>query len=157
MRAVFEMLGVHDVVAKSLVAEPYNMIRATIDGLKHEAEPPQRRATPRQEGRRHPAEDRRGRTCRVSRPKRPRRGLIMAKTIVVKQIGLPIRRPAVQRATLIGLGLNKMHRTREARHPRSGHGRCDPALVNRGGARLSAPTLPRRATAVVFHSPCSRP
>ena len=34
-------------------------------------------------------------------------------TIVVKQIGSPIRRPAEQRATLIGLGLNKMHRTRE--------------------------------------------
>ena len=29
------------------------------------------------------------------------------------QIGSPIRRPAVQRATLIGLGLNKMHKTRE--------------------------------------------
>ena len=39
----------------------------------------------------------------------------MAKTIVVKQIGSPIRRPAVQRQTLIGLGLNKMHRTRELR------------------------------------------
>jgi large subunit ribosomal protein L30 len=37
----------------------------------------------------------------------------MAKTIVVKQIGSPIRRPAKQRATLIGLGLNKMHKTRE--------------------------------------------
>ncbi|MGH1414005.1 MAG: 50S ribosomal protein L30 [Pelagimonas sp.] len=37
----------------------------------------------------------------------------MAKTIVVKQIGSPIRRPAVQRETLIGLGLNKMNRTRE--------------------------------------------
>ena len=37
----------------------------------------------------------------------------MARTIVVKQIGSPIRRPAEQRATLIGLGLNKMHRTRE--------------------------------------------
>ncbi|MFS4581170.1 50S ribosomal protein L30 [Phaeobacter sp. C3_T13_0] len=36
----------------------------------------------------------------------------MAKTIVVKQIGSPIRRPADQRATLIGLGLNKMHKTR---------------------------------------------
>ena len=35
------------------------------------------------------------------------------KTIVVKQIGSPIRRPKVQRQTLIGLGLNKMHRTRE--------------------------------------------
>ena len=37
----------------------------------------------------------------------------MPKTIVVKQVGSPIRRPAEQRATLIGLGLNKMHRTRE--------------------------------------------
>ena len=36
----------------------------------------------------------------------------MAKTIVVKQIGSPIRRPADQRATLIGLGLNKMHKRR---------------------------------------------
>ena len=34
-------------------------------------------------------------------------------TIVVKQIGSPIRRPAKQRQTLIGLGLNKMHRVRE--------------------------------------------
>jgi len=37
----------------------------------------------------------------------------MAKTITVKQIGSPIRRPAKQRQTLIGLGLNKMHKTRE--------------------------------------------
>ena len=37
----------------------------------------------------------------------------MAKTIVVKQIGSPIRRPAKQRETLVGLGLNKMHKTRE--------------------------------------------
>ncbi len=35
------------------------------------------------------------------------------KTIVVRQIGSPIRRPAIQRQQLIGLGLNKMHRTRE--------------------------------------------
>ena len=37
----------------------------------------------------------------------------MAKTIVVKQIGSPLRRPADQRATLVGLGLNKLHKTRE--------------------------------------------
>ncbi|MBL4601707.1 MAG: 50S ribosomal protein L30 [Emcibacteraceae bacterium] len=35
------------------------------------------------------------------------------KTLKVTQIGSPIRRKADQRATLIGLGLNKMHRTRE--------------------------------------------
>ena len=34
------------------------------------------------------------------------------KTITVEQIGSPIRRPAEQRATLIGLGLNKLHRRR---------------------------------------------
>ena len=34
-------------------------------------------------------------------------------TIVVKPIGSPIRRPKEQRATLKGLGLNKMHKTRE--------------------------------------------
>ena len=32
------------------------------------------------------------------------------KTITVEQIGSPVRRPAVQRATLVGLGLNKMRR-----------------------------------------------
>lgn len=37
----------------------------------------------------------------------------MAKTIVVKQIGSAARRPEKQRSTLIGLGLNKMHKTRE--------------------------------------------
>ena len=36
----------------------------------------------------------------------------MAK-IKVTQIGSPIRRTPDQRATLIGLGLNKMHRSRE--------------------------------------------
>ena len=42
MRAVFEMLGVHDVVAKSVGSQnPYNMIRATIDGLKNESSPRQ--------------------------------------------------------------------------------------------------------------------
>ncbi len=35
------------------------------------------------------------------------------KTIVVQQFRSAARRPAVQTATLKGLGLNKMHRTRE--------------------------------------------
>ena len=34
------------------------------------------------------------------------------KTVTVTQIGSPIGRPKDQRATLVGLGLNKMHRTR---------------------------------------------
>ena len=40
MRAVFEMLGVQDVVAKSIGSQnPYNMVRATVDGLKKEVSP----------------------------------------------------------------------------------------------------------------------
>ena len=35
-----------------------------------------------------------------------------AKTVTIEQIGSPIRRPDVQQRTLIGLGLNKMHRRR---------------------------------------------
>ena len=35
------------------------------------------------------------------------------KTIKVTQIKSPIGRPATQRATLIGLGLNKMYKTSE--------------------------------------------
>lgn len=35
------------------------------------------------------------------------------KTIRVTQIGSPIGRPKIQRQTLVGLGLNKLHRTRE--------------------------------------------
>ena len=42
MRAVFEMLGVQDVVAKSIGTQnPYNMIRATFDGLGLETSPRQ--------------------------------------------------------------------------------------------------------------------
>ncbi|MCW8843710.1 MAG: 30S ribosomal protein S5, partial [Rhodobacteraceae bacterium] len=42
MRAVFEMLGVKDVVSKSNGSQnPYNMIRATLDGLKKESSPRQ--------------------------------------------------------------------------------------------------------------------
>ena len=37
----------------------------------------------------------------------------MVRTIVVKQIGSPIRRPDRQRRILAGLGLGRMNRTRE--------------------------------------------
>ena len=35
------------------------------------------------------------------------------KRLKVTQIASPVRRPKDQRATLVGLGLNKMHRSRE--------------------------------------------
>ena len=34
-----------------------------------------------------------------------------AKTITLQQVSSPLRRPGDQRATLIGLGLNKLNRT----------------------------------------------
>jgi len=40
MRAVFETLGMQDVVAKSIgSSNPYNMVRATFDALQHETSP----------------------------------------------------------------------------------------------------------------------
>ena len=40
MRAVFETLGMQDVVAKSIgTSNPYNMVRATFDALKHQDSP----------------------------------------------------------------------------------------------------------------------
>lgn len=40
----------------------------------------------------------------------PRAKKIETKTVTVKQVRSPIRRPAVQRQHLISLGLNKMNR-----------------------------------------------
>jgi small subunit ribosomal protein S5 len=40
MRAVFEVMGITDIVAKSLGStNPYNMVRATLDALKHSSTP----------------------------------------------------------------------------------------------------------------------
>ena len=40
MRAIFETLGVQDVVAKSIgSSNPYNMVRATVDALKNQTSP----------------------------------------------------------------------------------------------------------------------
>ncbi len=40
MRAVFEVMGVTDIVAKSLgSSNPYNMVRATLDALRHSTTP----------------------------------------------------------------------------------------------------------------------
>ena len=42
----------------------------------------------------------------------PRKNDEAAATITVRQTGSPIRRKQDQRATLVGLGLNKLHRRR---------------------------------------------
>jgi large subunit ribosomal protein L30 len=46
-------------------------------------------------------------------------------TVVVTQIGSPIGRRSDQRATLIGLGLNKLNRTRELEDTPSVRGMID--------------------------------
>lgn len=45
--------------------------------------------------------------------KKPEAAVVAKKTIVVMQTKSAARRPAVQTATLKGLGLNKIRRTRE--------------------------------------------
>jgi large subunit ribosomal protein L30 len=47
------------------------------------------------------------------------------KTLRVTQTGSPIRRQKDQRQTLVGLGLNKMHRTRELEDTPSVRGMID--------------------------------
>jgi large subunit ribosomal protein L30 len=47
------------------------------------------------------------------------------KTIKIEQIGSPIRREASQRATLIGLGLNKIGRVKEVQDNPSTRGMID--------------------------------
>jgi small subunit ribosomal protein S5 len=40
MRAVFEVMGIHNIVAKSLgSSNPYNLVRATLDGLRKQSTP----------------------------------------------------------------------------------------------------------------------
>ena len=51
MRAVFETLGMQDVVAKSLgSSNPYNMVRATFDALKRQDSPAFRRRAAQHQG-----------------------------------------------------------------------------------------------------------
>ena len=47
------------------------------------------------------------------------------KSVKITQTGSPIGRPKDQRATLIGLGLNKMHRTKEVEDTPSVRGMID--------------------------------
>ena len=108
MRAVFETLGMGDVVAKCTgTTNPHNMVKATFAALTAVHQPARRRGASRQEGH------------RPARPEEGRRAgggggqCLTKKTVKVTQTGSPIGRKPGQRETLIGLGLNKMHRSRE--------------------------------------------
>ena len=159
---MFEALGVQDVVAKSVgTSNPHNMIKATFEALERVGQPAQRRRAARQEGRRNRRPPRGGRprprrgvrrmagTKPTAKPRRqPRRKKTRAS---VTQIGSPIGRQDYQRATLKGLGLNKMHRSRVledtpggARHDR------------RGAAHLRAGRIGGREAAVIGPVPDGR-
>lgn len=51
--------------------------------------------------------------------------MVSKKIVRVTQVGSPIRRQKDQRATLVGLGLNKMHKTRELQDTPSVRGMID--------------------------------
>lgn len=51
-------------------------------------------------------------TAKASKSSAPKKAAPKGKTVTVTQTGSPIGRQAYQRQTLIGLGLNKMHKTR---------------------------------------------
>ncbi|MEC8774226.1 MAG: 50S ribosomal protein L30 [Pseudomonadota bacterium] len=51
--------------------------------------------------------------------------MVSKKIVRVTQVGSPIRREKDQRATLVGLGLNKMHKTRELEDTPSVRGMID--------------------------------
>jgi small subunit ribosomal protein S5 len=113
MRAVFETLGMQDVVAKSLgSSNPYNMVRATFDALKRQDSPRSVASAQHQgvDAAGAPPGRRQRSGSRLSG-----RGAMAnnAKTIKLVQTGSPQRRHHQQRAILIGLGLNKIGRSRD--------------------------------------------
>jgi len=108
MRAVFETLGIKDIVAKSVgTSNPHNMIKATFERCRSST----RRAWS------HPARQEGRRPFRPPRRDRRRGGglgsrlLANGKKIKITQTGSHIGRTEDQRGTLIGLGLNKRHRS----------------------------------------------
>ena len=117
MRAVFEALGVGDVVSKSLgTSNPYNMVRATFDALQESAKPPHGGQAPRPFGGGNPGQARRrGRNRGIKRTDHGREENSQeasGKTLTVRQIKSANRKPDIQAATLRGLGLGKIRRTR---------------------------------------------
>ena len=110
MRAVLETLGVQDVVAKSVgSSNPYNMIRATFDALKAQSSP---RQVANKRGKKvGDILGRRTDGASADSGRRLRKATMSdVKTVTVRQTASPIRRKSDQRATLVGLGLNRVGR-----------------------------------------------
>jgi len=113
MRAVFESLGVADVVTKSVgTSNPYNMIRATFDALSDQTSP---KSVAQRRGKKVADLLGRGGSSEAEAEGEPLwdGGVSIMAKIKIQQIGSPIRRPEAQKKILIGLGLGKMHRVVE--------------------------------------------
>ena len=110
MRAVFELLGVHDVVAKSQgSSNPYNMVRATFNALSREDSP--RSVAQRRNLKVSTLQSRRqGVEADAADFLKRSRTMTSDKTITLEQTGSAIGRPGSQRETLKGLGLNRIGR-----------------------------------------------
>ena len=68
-----------------------------------------------------------------------------AKTIKIKQIGSPIRRPESQKKILVGLGLDKMHKIVERQDTPEVRGAID--LCTKAGVRVIVITGDKKETA----------
>ena len=111
MRAVFETLGVHDVVAKSQgSSNPYNMVRATFDALRQEDSPRSVAAATQHQGIHAAVAPRRRRGRCVGFVSGKPIMSTTPKMITLEQTVSAIGRRGDQRETLIGLGLNKIGR-----------------------------------------------
>ena len=114
LRALFETLGMGDVVAKSLGSRnPHNMVKAAFAGLQHCVSP---RAVAARRGKKvSELFARREAPPRIAvRGRHPRRRRVPpVPKVRVTQTASPAGRKPGQKETLVGLGLNKMRRTRE--------------------------------------------
>ena len=112
MRAVFETLGMQDVVAKSLgSSNPYNMVRATFDALEAAGQPAFGRGAPRPQG--FGSASARGKVDAEASWTEGMNGDEQERKDRHRRADRQ-RRSAVQpssAATLIGLGLNKIGRS----------------------------------------------
>ena len=103
MRAVFEVMGITDIVAKSHGStNPYNMVRATFDALKQLHDPVGSGGQARQVGRRH-LHGLTGVTHMANQQK----------TVKVQLVRSPIGTKESHRATVRGLGLRKLNSVSE--------------------------------------------
>ncbi len=110
LRALFETLGIGDVVAKSLGSRnPHNMVKAAFDALHHCASPRSVATRRGQEGGGAVRPPR----CDTSPGGGAARGGRECLRYASTQTGSSFGQKPGQKETLIGLGLNKQRRTRE--------------------------------------------